>query len=131
MRLPTEIAAIAALLLAAQAVPAQETLGAELFRRHCAACHGAAGEGDGPVAAAMRVNVPNLRSLAQRSAGVFPADAVLAYIDGREIKAAHGNRQMPVWGDVFADDDSVRDAPQGVRGRLAALVGYIAELQYQ
>jgi len=49
----------------------------------------------------MRVTVPNLRTLATRNDGAFPAEAVRAYIDGRESVAAHGDRQMPVWGDVF------------------------------
>ena len=36
----------------------------------------------------MRVTVPNLRSIAMRNGGTFPADAVAAYIDGRESPAA-------------------------------------------
>jgi mono/diheme cytochrome c family protein len=107
---------------------AQDT-GARLYLNHCAACHGDDGEGTGPVAASMRVTVPNLRSLAQRNGGVYPADAVAAYVDGRTEKAAHGDRQMPIWGDVFKGVD--QDAPeQTVRRRIAAVVEFIATLQY-
>src|SRR5690606_907758 len=70
--------------------------GADLYFNHCAACHGPGGEGPGPLAATMRVTVPNLRSLAQRSRGTFPAAAVAAYIDGRHTQAGHGDRPMPV-----------------------------------
>jgi hypothetical protein len=65
-----------------------------------------------------------------RNGGVFPAEAVRAYIDGRESPAAHGDRQMPIWGDVF------RGAEQGtaertVRRRIDALVKLVETLQYR
>ena len=119
------------LTLAQMAHPAEPTLGADLYRQNCAACHGATGEGDGPVAAVMEVTVPNLRTLQQRSGGVFPADAVTAYVDGREVEAAHGTRQMPIWGDVFQPDDLRRRSEDRARSRIAAIVGFIAELQYR
>lgn len=104
--------------------------GSDLYFNHCAACHGADGEGTGPVAAAMRVAIPNLRSLAQRNGGEFPADAVAAYIDGREAKAAHGDRQMPVWGDVFRGPEQ-GTSQRAVRRRVAALVEFLRALQYR
>jgi mono/diheme cytochrome c family protein len=125
---PGSVFAIA-LVLAAPAFAADD-LGARLYFNHCAACHGEDGEGTGPVAASMRVTVPNLRALAQRNGGTFPVDAVTAYIDGREAKPAHGDRHMPIWGDVF------RGAEQGtanrtVRRRIAAVVDFISRLQYR
>jgi mono/diheme cytochrome c family protein len=113
----------------AQVGAAQDT-GARLYFNHCAACHGDDGEGTGPVAASMRVTVPNLRTLAQRNGGVYPTDAVAAYVDGRTEKAAHGDRQMPIWGDVFkgADQDA---SERTVRRRIAAVVEFIATLQYR
>jgi mono/diheme cytochrome c family protein len=118
------------LVLAAGAAGAAEPVGSELFLNHCAACHGANGEGGGPVAAVMQVTVPNLRTLAQRNGGTFPADAVRAYIDGREIKAAHGDRQMPVWGDVFRGPEQAT-AERTVRRRITALVEFVKEIQYR
>jgi mono/diheme cytochrome c family protein len=109
---------------------AADDTGARLYLNHCAACHGDDAEGTGPVAASMRVTVPNLRSLAQRNGGVYPADAVAAYVDGRTEKAAHGDRQMPIWGDVFKGSD--QDAPERtVRRRIDAVVEFIATLQYR
>jgi mono/diheme cytochrome c family protein len=104
--------------------------GADLYFNHCAACHGGDAEGSGPVAASMRVTVPNLRQLAQRNRGEFPADAVAAYIDGRETRAAHGDRQMPVWGEVFRGPEQ-GTSQRAVRRRIAALVDYIRTLQYR
>ena len=119
-----------ALVVATNAYAADDDLGARLFFNHCAACHGDAAEGGGPVAAAMRVTVPNLRTLATRNDGAFPAEAVRAYIDGRESVAAHGDRQMPVWGDVFRGPEQAT-SQRTVRRRIDALVQFIETLQYR
>jgi mono/diheme cytochrome c family protein len=115
--------------LASVAAAAAEPDGAKLFLNHCAACHGAMGEGDGPVATSMAIGVPSLRTLAMRNGGVFPEDAVAAYIDGREPRAAHGHRQMPIWGDVFVVTE--RGEEDVVAARIKILVWFIAELQYR
>ena len=111
----------------AQAV---EPKGEALFATHCAACHGIDGEGGGPVASAMKVTVPNLRTLAKRNGGVFPAEAVAAYIDGRSQVTSHGDRLMPVWGD-FLQQPGDKDDQEPVRARIAALVAFIERLQYR
>jgi hypothetical protein len=54
---------------------------------------------------------------------------VAAYIDGRTQPAAHGERLMPVWGEVFRA--ATPDGEKTVRERIDALVGFIAELQYR
>jgi mono/diheme cytochrome c family protein len=124
--------AVCALLLvttlAARAAAAPS--GTELFMNHCAACHGADGEGGGPVATVLQATVPNLRSLTMRNGGTFPTEAVTAYIDGRQMKAAHGDRQMPIWGDVFRGPEQ-GTAKRIVRQRIVALVAFIRELQYR
>jgi mono/diheme cytochrome c family protein len=108
---------------------ADEPTGAQLFMTHCASCHGAETEGGGPVAGVMAIAVPNLRTLAMRNRGVFPADAVAAYIDGRDQRPAHGSRTMPVWGD-FLQAEGAPDAELSVRLRIAALVAFIERQQY-
>jgi mono/diheme cytochrome c family protein len=117
-------------VLGASTIAAQDDTGARLYFNHCAACHGADGEGGGPVAATMSVTVPNLRALARRNGGVFPVDDVAAYVDGRQLKAAHGGRQMPIWGDVFRGPEQ-GTAERTVRRRINALVEFIATLQYR
>lgn len=109
---------------AASAAPAGE----QLYYNHCASCHGASAEGDGPVASVMQVTVPNLRNLAARNGGRFPAEAVRAYVDGRTVSAAHGERVMPVWGDVFRAAGAGNEA--AASQRIAALVDFIAGIQY-
>lgn len=126
--------ALAIALAVTSAAPAlaaeDDDLGARLYFNHCAACHGEYGEGTGPVAASMRVTMPNLRTLAQRNGGTFPTDAVASYIDGRESRTAHGDRQMPIWGDVFRGADQAT-ARRTVRRRIAAVVEFISTLQYR
>jgi mono/diheme cytochrome c family protein len=109
---------------------AEEPTGMQLFMTHCASCHGVEAEGGGPVAAVMAIAVPNLRTLAQRNGGAFPTDAVAAYIDGRDLRAAHGSRTMPVWGN-FLPAEGAPDAEQSVRLRIAAIVAFLERQQYR
>jgi mono/diheme cytochrome c family protein len=108
---------------------AAEADGAGLYANHCAACHGAVAEGDGPLAAVMTITPPSLRTLKARNDGVFPEDAVAAYIDGRNLVASHGDRQMPIWGDAFqrptGGDEDV------IAARIKAIVWFIETLQYR
>ena len=119
-----------ALALQLPTLAADDDTGARLYFNHCAACHGDDAEGTGPVAASLRVTVPNLRTLAERNGGVFPADAVTEYIDGRNAVAAHGDRQMPIWGDVFRGVEQ-GTAQRTIRRRIAAIVDFISTLQYR
>jgi|SRR5690242_9901818 mono/diheme cytochrome c family protein len=75
--------------------------GPKIFRTYCASCHGANGKGEGPVAPALKTKVPLLTTLAQRNQGTFPTARVRHIIAGDEGRAAHGSREMPVWGPVF------------------------------
>ena len=127
----TRLAVSIALLLGTAAVNAAEPTGDVLFATHCAACHGADGEGGGPVANTMNVTMPNLRTLAKRSGGAFPTDAVAAYIDGRDQVTAHGDRLMPVWGDFLRMPGDKGNEEERVRMRIAALVAFIERLQYR
>jgi mono/diheme cytochrome c family protein len=75
--------------------------GAQLYRTYCASCHGVNGTGNGPAAVAMKVTPPDLTRIAARNNGMFPAERVRQIVTGKG-PAAHGERNMPVWGDVFA-----------------------------
>lgn len=123
---------ISALCLAASACAqdASSPDGAELFARHCAACHGRQGEGDGPVASVMQVTVPNLRTLRQREGGEFPRQAVLEYIDGRNLPVSHGDRYMPIWGNVFSWSESEGESLESVvMARIEAITDFLEEIQ--
>jgi mono/diheme cytochrome c family protein len=130
LRIPGIVAALVIGLAVAAGSARAQTDGATLFARHCASCHGPQGEGDGPVATVMQATVPNLRTLRARSNGTFPRDAIMRYIDGRDLPAAHGERLMPVWGDTFVGTGADAQANEAqAREAIAAITDFIAELQ--
>jgi mono/diheme cytochrome c family protein len=94
--------------------------GGELFQTFCASCHGPNGKGGGVMSGQLRRDPPNLTRLKGLS-----AERLRRIIDGREI-AAHGDRTMPVWGDVFLRRENDRGAGNA---RVAALVGYLLSIQ--
>ena len=107
-----------------------ESLGRKYFVRYCSSCHGMDASGNGPAASAMRPPPADLRRIAQRRGGRFPAAEIATYIDGRRFVRAHGSREMPVWGERFAKKvggGTVGD--EVVRGHLLLLVNYLESLQ--
>jgi mono/diheme cytochrome c family protein len=104
--------------------------GAQLYRQHCAACHGKGGEGDGPVAPFFKLLPPDLTLIARRSGGTYPAERVRRIIDGREIVAPHGAREMTVWGLAFAmnTDDPVA-GKAAAEASISRLVEYLRSIQ--
>jgi mono/diheme cytochrome c family protein len=71
------------------------------YVRYCVACHGPGGRGDGPVAADLRVPVPDLTTMAQRSGGQYPYDRVVRIVTFGETVRGHGSVDMPAWGEAF------------------------------
>ncbi len=86
--------------MAGQGALAEADEGAELYRLHCAACHGAEATGNGPMAPILTLQPPDLTALAGRNDGVFPIARVVARIDGTDPLVAHGS-PMPVYGPLF------------------------------
>jgi mono/diheme cytochrome c family protein len=109
------------------AQPAED--GQQLFNTYCASCHGVTGVGNGPAAMSMRRKPPDITGLALANGGMFPAERMRRIIDGREIEA-HGNRDMPVWGDAFK---AIRGgySEESVRARIGLIVEYLASIQRQ
>jgi len=105
------------------------------YERKCAVCHGLKGKGDGPYAA-IGMSVPDLTTLSKRNNGVFPVQHLNDVIDGTEILAAHGTRNMPIWGTVYRAqiEEAYFDAPPFAAEaythfRILALIDYISRLQ--
>ena len=98
------------------------------FALYCVSCHGETGRGDGPVAEALAKPPTDLTKLTATYGGVFPAEEIYAYVDGRNFVAAHGTRQMPVWGNIWSDVDGT-DTEGTVDIRLRELVAYIRSIQ--
>ena len=75
--------------------------GSSIYPRYCATCHGVSARGNGPLAADLRVPVPDLTTIAARSRGTFPVERVQKIITNGENLRGHGSADMPAWGDVF------------------------------
>jgi mono/diheme cytochrome c family protein len=104
--------------------------GAELYRQHCAGCHGARGHGDGPVAPLMAVAVPDLTRIAVRRGGRFPEDEVSRIIDGLSPLAAHGTRHMPVWGyEFYSPEAEDETAHRQATERVEHLTQFLGSIQ--
>lgn len=117
------------LLAACASQPTQRELtqmsGVEMYESLCASCHGASGEGDGPVAPLIKIHVPDLTRIAHRQGGEFPAEDVHRTIDGRFERPAHGPRDMPVWGWQFYRSESINDPAE--RARVDALIDRLVD----
>ena len=102
--------------------------GSSVFRTYCASCHGESGRGNGAVAIFLRRRPADLTQIAIRNKGTFPADRVYQMIDGRQVVKAHGESQMPVWGDAFARSTTDFDE-RAIKAKIDALVEYLASIQ--
>ncbi|MFZ0738772.1 MAG: c-type cytochrome [Candidatus Acidiferrales bacterium] len=100
--------------------------GPDLFRAYCASCHGLNGSGGGPAAAALKAKVPDLTLLSMNHGGEFPTQRVREMILGDATVAAHGSREMPIWGPIFHQVEV--DVDLG-NVRLDSLVKYLQSIQ--
>jgi mono/diheme cytochrome c family protein len=133
------VAAVIALVMTASAqepkkeikhvpiTPTSPASGQEMYKTYCAVCHGTDGKGNGPAADALKVRPPDLTALAGKNGGKYPAQKVSAIISGEEVLAAHGSKEMPIWGRLFR---SLSGGHAGeVQQRIANLNQYIESLQ--
>ncbi|HZP48812.1 MAG TPA: c-type cytochrome [Vicinamibacterales bacterium] len=75
--------------------------GAEMYQAYCASCHGPAGKGDGPAAAALKSKPADLTQLTKTHPGGLSQKDFEDRIQGQAMPSAHGSSPMPVWGPVF------------------------------
>ena len=105
------------------------------YRLHCAACHGLTGLGDGPIGQFLKKPAPNLALISERNGGKSPIQLVYNTIDGSNVIAAHGTRDMPLWGDRYRMEtkpqtpDQVTAAQDQAQLRILSLVYFLGTLQ--
>lgn len=109
------------------AEPTSPASGHDMFMSYCASCHGKEAKGNGPAASALKIKPADLTALAQKNGGKYPAMKVTAVLSGQVDLAAHGNKEMPVWGKVFWRMSGGH--PAEVQQRVANLNRYIESLQ--
>lgn len=123
-------AAEAAETAVAEAAPASIERGQELFVQYCTGCHGEEGFGDGEIVEDLKFPPPNLRLLTQNNDGVFPEEAVYAFVDGSDIYSAHGaTREMPIWGNIWIEEDGQPRPPEVVKQEFDDVVAFVRSIQ--
>ncbi len=101
--------------------------GSDLYKTYCATCHGLDGKGGGPMAPALTAHVPDLTHIARRNHGRFPLERIERVISGEEdTTAAHGSREMPMWGPIFSQIEFDLDLG---RVRIHNLAKYLEQMQ--
>ncbi|MBK9170962.1 MAG: c-type cytochrome [Bryobacterales bacterium] len=103
------------------------TDGAAMYKAYCASCHGMDGKGNGPAAPALKEPATDLTILSKNNGGTFP-EMQVSYVIGMDTSvAAHGSKDMPVWGVLL------REMERGQKGfqqlRVYNLVKHIESMQ--
>jgi mono/diheme cytochrome c family protein len=109
---------------------AEKDSGKQLYMQYCSSCHGMEGRGNGPVTPYLKIKVPDLSLLKKNNKGIYPISKVMSAIDGSRAVRAHGDREMPVWGEIFrkeADPEKYTELTSLLKVKLIA--EYVATLQ--
>ena len=108
-------------------------LGLTEYELSCMPCHGIDGRGDGPRAMSLKSAPADLTKIAKSNKGQFPARKLAEIIDGRAIAGAHGQREMPVWGDRYRLRTEANEPASAIdrraRAQISALVEYLRRVQ--
>jgi mono/diheme cytochrome c family protein len=116
-----------------------ESIGKLEFLTSCAVCHGPEGKGNGSFSALLKVDVPDLTQYAKNNNGIFHITYISDIIAGQVEVAAHGDRDMPIWGSRFnaelttklgdfrPEDDTTVESH--IRGRILDLAFYLQSIQ--
>jgi mono/diheme cytochrome c family protein len=126
------MAAGAALLIVASAAGAaeREDPGKAAYLKYCGACHGPAGKGDGIAGTFMQPKPTDLTQIAKSNGGAFPYQRTMDTIDGRNAVRAHGDPDMPVWGQVLSEHAGMGHEARGaVKGTISLITNYIGSIQ--
>lgn len=104
------------------------TAGKASYAKYCQSCHGADGKGSGELGTDLASAPADLTQLAIKYNG-FPVDSVYKTIDGRADVEAHGPREMPVWANIWSEEDGERVPDEVVERRINELIEYIRSIQ--
>lgn len=110
--------------------PTSPASGKQMYNTYCAVCHGVDGRGAGPAAAALKDQPTNLVQLARENGGKFPDAHVYSVLMFGMETAAHGSKDMPVWGPALRSLDHGSPSPDmQEHQRVANLTNYLKSMQ--
>ena len=78
------------------------------------------------MASVLNSTVPDLTTIQKRNGGIFPDRHVRKVILGDDAVAAHGSREMPIWGPIFHQVEQDRDYGNV---RIKNLIEYLKSIQ--
>ena len=104
---------------------AQAALGKVHFQQYCSSCHG--DDGRGIYIDSLNTQPADLTKLTSSQTDGFPVLYVANMIDGRKMVAKHGSRTMPVWGEVFSEQEYLDESQ--IKGKLAEIIAYLMNIQ--
>lgn len=79
------------------------------------------------MAQSLKVHPPDLTRIAARNGGKFPLARIERIISGEDqLPAAHGTREMPLWGPIFSEIAWDQDLG---RVRVDNVARYLLEIQ--
>jgi mono/diheme cytochrome c family protein len=135
--LSVTVAILAVTSLSAIAQKAKLDPGKQAYELQCAICHGIDAKGNGFYTASLKVPAPDLTTLSKRNGRAFPVDRVTKVIDGRTEIAAHGSRDMPIWGRRWGASvaehyvDVPYDQEVYIRLKIITIIDYLNRVQQQ
>lgn len=122
------MAVVSGLMTVPAHAQSQSYSGSGDYQVYCAPCHGTSGKGDGSIAKSLKKHPPDLTLLAKLNKGVFPEEKVFKDVESRQPGSAHGDSDMPAWGDVFAKSSESQGVDNAAL-RIRTLVTYLKTLQ--
>lgn len=104
--------------------------GKAMFTNYCAPCHGVDGKGSGPVTSQLVQKPVDLTMLQKNNGGKFPSAHLVAIIQfGPDVPAAHGTKDMPIWGPILGKMDNGGSNQTVQNLRISNLENYIRSIQ--
>ena len=126
--IPAGLTILFASNITAKKKPAVSPSGRDIYMDRCGACHGEDGTGNGPAVGSLKIAPADLTLLARRNGGAFPTGRVKDIVGGwANLTTAHGSREMPIGGDLFATKRPVDQ--QLANERFNSLVSYLESIQ--
>ncbi len=106
-------------------------VGKQQYMKYCATCHGPSGTGEDGVASRLFTKPPtNLTLLAKNNGGKFPMMEVINIVKGDQPVAAHGTREMPVWGEILGRPlEETMYAQDAASARIMNIGKYLESIQ--
>jgi mono/diheme cytochrome c family protein len=102
--------------------------GKAMYLKYCSACHGSGGKGDGVVSGLMRPKPTDLTRISSKAD--FPSMRIAQAIDGTTTVRAHGDPDMPVWGELFrSEPGAALEKQPEARGKVMLITDYLRSIQ--